>query len=366
MNNHYIIYKITNLTNQKSYIGLTTRDLSARWSEHVAQAFNPNSKDYEAPFKRAIRKYGVDNWKKEIIDSSATSLIELKEKEIYWIKYYNTYVGWDNCQGYNATKGGDGYQHDGVAVNSYDPCTGQLIKSYKSIAEAERDIGKRISTIGQYNHSSNQMCFLYHEDSVNFTQEELTNYIHSLYPYLVYQLDLNGKVIKIFWNTVEASRETDTTASNLIMCCNGQRRQANGYQWAYQKNIKEKINKPIADLPKSGVSVIQYKMNGAYVQAWENATMAANSLSLSDSHIIACCKRNRQSTGGFQWRYASDNLTEVDPIYTKRQVQCIETKEIFKTCNETAKHFKYSPTTVKKNLMGEKINKPYHFQWYDD
>lgn len=31
-----------------------------------------------------------------------------EEREQFWIRYYNSYVGFSNCQGYNATLGGDG------------------------------------------------------------------------------------------------------------------------------------------------------------------------------------------------------------------------------------------------------------------
>lgn len=47
-----------------------------------------------------MRKYGWDNFELEIIE--LCSLEELKEKEIYWIAYYDTYY-----HGYNETKGED-------------------------------------------------------------------------------------------------------------------------------------------------------------------------------------------------------------------------------------------------------------------
>ena len=47
------IYKITNLINNKIYIGQTIRDVQIRWKEHL------RSKD-EAPIHKAIRKYGKE------------------------------------------------------------------------------------------------------------------------------------------------------------------------------------------------------------------------------------------------------------------------------------------------------------------
>lgn len=51
-------------------------------------------------FACAIRKYGKDNFIIEQIDS-ANNKDELDQKEIYWIKYYNSII-----EGYNSVNGG--------------------------------------------------------------------------------------------------------------------------------------------------------------------------------------------------------------------------------------------------------------------
>ena len=45
------IYKITNLVNQKSYIGLTTLTPKKRWEQHLQSANNPNSSSYTRRIK---------------------------------------------------------------------------------------------------------------------------------------------------------------------------------------------------------------------------------------------------------------------------------------------------------------------------
>lgn len=47
-----------------------------------------------------MRKYGLENFTFSILEECPQN--KLKEREIYWIKYYNTYR-----KGYNATRGGD-------------------------------------------------------------------------------------------------------------------------------------------------------------------------------------------------------------------------------------------------------------------
>jgi group I intron endonuclease len=360
-----IIYKITNKINNKIYIGLTTRSLEERWNEHISVAFNPNSKDYNAIFKKAIRKYGVLNWDLEIIDT-ATTIQELKEKEQYWIKYYNSFAFDKNSNGYNSTRGGDGVTGlNVIPVCQFDIITGSLINSYKSLKEAEESIGCRVENIGKSNRSCNGYCFVYKEDIDGLSNKDIINYIHSLYPYLVYQLDLEGNLIKIYRNTTEAALETNSSQGNIISCCLGERRMAKGYQWAYQRNISEKINKPIKDKVSQGISVVQYGKNGKKIQIWESIAKASQILNISDSHISSCCKGNRNSAGNFQWRYLKDNIENLPPIYTKRKVKCLETGEIFDTCNHAAKHFGYSQATVKKCCIDGKTKKEYHFEWAD-
>ena len=51
------IYLITNLLNNKKYIGKTTQSIEERWQEHI---YDSKRKKCETrPLYRAIRKYGV-------------------------------------------------------------------------------------------------------------------------------------------------------------------------------------------------------------------------------------------------------------------------------------------------------------------
>lgn len=53
-------------------------------------------------FHRAIRKYGIDNWTTEILETIDNDL--LNEKEKYWIEYFDSFKN-----GYNSTTGGEYY-----------------------------------------------------------------------------------------------------------------------------------------------------------------------------------------------------------------------------------------------------------------
>lgn len=99
-----IIYKATNLINNKIYIGQTKYSADYRLNKHLSEANYEKTHNNRAItyFHNAILKYGINNFKIEVIDT-ANTLEELNKKEIYWIKYYNST---DKDIGYNLMDGG--------------------------------------------------------------------------------------------------------------------------------------------------------------------------------------------------------------------------------------------------------------------
>lgn len=78
------IYKITNTSNGKVYIGQTIQqNPKMRWYSHLADA-RRGKKSY---LLDSIRKYGEASFTWEIIDT-VPSIDELNNKEEYWLNYY--------------------------------------------------------------------------------------------------------------------------------------------------------------------------------------------------------------------------------------------------------------------------------------
>lgn len=89
------IYKITNLINNKVYIGQSVHP-ERRWHEHIW-----GNNKYKSYIHSAIKKYGVENFLFEIIESNIENY---NEREIYWINFYQAN---NSLYGYNLTMGGE-------------------------------------------------------------------------------------------------------------------------------------------------------------------------------------------------------------------------------------------------------------------
>lgn len=96
-----IIYKATNVVNNKCYIGKTTKNLKVRMYRHFFTAFDESSLNYNNKFMKAIREFGEDSFKWEIIATVNYEL--LNDIEIECISQYNSVYP----NGYNMTKGGN-------------------------------------------------------------------------------------------------------------------------------------------------------------------------------------------------------------------------------------------------------------------
>ncbi len=92
----FLIYKIV-FPNDKVYIG-QTKNLKRRISDHKYDSKSKSLRVY-----CAIRKYGWEKIRFEVIEENLPSMLEANTREIYWIE---TYKSRDPEFGYNMARGG--------------------------------------------------------------------------------------------------------------------------------------------------------------------------------------------------------------------------------------------------------------------
>lgn len=86
-----VVYMTINLINGKRYIGADTKN-------------NPNYIGSGTLLIKAVKKYGKSNFRKVILEEVSNQK-ELRDREIYWVTYYNAA---NRSDFYNMSKGGQG------------------------------------------------------------------------------------------------------------------------------------------------------------------------------------------------------------------------------------------------------------------
>lgn len=238
-----IIYKYTS-PEQKSYIGQTKYNMKKR--------AGVNGQDYKTCryFYNAIKKYGFENFKAEVIEECADD--KLNEREVYWIKYYNTLVP----NGYNITEGGTNAKSWSKTVYQYDQ-DGTLVHTYESLSEAAMLNNCNIGSLSEVCSGRKSTCFGYFWSYENTPpQRPQKNFRNKR----VYQFDDEGNLIKRFANLKEAAAFYDVPRYKICFCCRktGVKR-VNGMIFSYKPYVEWEYytlkHKPSSTtIPNQGVS----------------------------------------------------------------------------------------------------------------
>jgi group I intron endonuclease len=68
-----------------------------------------------------------------------------------------------------------------------------------------------------------------------------------------------------------------------------------GIKWT-KESIKKRTN-------SQKIPIIQMDLNGEFIKEWKSATDAAIELNIKGGHISTCCRKERKSCNGFQWKW---------------------------------------------------------------
>lgn len=277
----FLIYIITNIINQKSYIGWTSETLDKRIKRHL---YDLKIQRYKCYLHDAIKSYGWNNFKSEILCWCKTSeKAKILERKL--IKKYNTY--YLNGFGYNMTLGGDGtcgFAHtleSNIERSQRIKCTKRkhpyklTDKQIKKVKSARRNqkmdgshkIWKITFPNGKYEIVHNLSRF---SKKHNLRRASLRNVSKTGELYLGYKCECLGKKFNKI-NMFNKNNKSNSSVSAL-------RRH---FRWF---DVFDKNNK--------------------YLKSFHNINDAANELSLWPSGISSCLHGKIKTSKGytFQWK----------------------------------------------------------------
>lgn len=286
------IYKITNLINNKIYIGQTIRSINVRWNQHKSESFNKSGHGYNYHLHSAIRKYGIQNFKIEIIEQCPDE--DRFDEESYLIKKYNT----------TNPKIGYNFVIEGSGNTPY--ATEDILKLWNQgllINQIAEKMGCHKKVISDRLKANG----ITHEDIIN----RFKKYLIQRDGKIVEQYDLQGNLIKEWSSTGECGK-AGFAQSAICQVCNQKQKSAYNFLWKYKNDlrpiqewIKLYKSKKIGGKPKK--AIIQYSLqNYKEIQRFPSAAEAAKSLKLKDKSCICRAARKKGKSHGYYWRYEGE------------------------------------------------------------
>lgn len=269
------IYKITNLIDNKVYIGLTTRTVEARWKEHCRHG--------SQQIDDAIQIYGIENFQIETLEECDESILDDREK--YWIDYYNSFKN-----GYNNTYGGRG---NNFIMTDKSDIVLQLWRDGLTINKIVEKTSLNVETVRGYLNKN------------GITKEQIREranyYIGLSKSRPVLQYDLDGNFIKE-WNTaVEAANTLNLNSKYITSTCRGHQKTYSGMKWKYKDD-----SNPLFKISNGSQPVSQFSLNGDFIKSYHSIGEAAKETNIDRASISKACAGILQTAGKFKWEYKKE------------------------------------------------------------
>lgn len=300
-NNSYVVYCHTS-PNGKKYIGLTKNNPSRRWENGRAYRNNRH-------FFNAIKKYGWDNFKHDILESDL-SKGEASLLESWFIAQYDTT---NPEKGYNMTSGGEiGFKHVSstikiISENSKrywgNPVWREMMISKVTKANRNPKVRQKISKSVKKLFNNAEFRKRYDLGRISFKEKQrgVKVWNHRA----IRQYTLEGQLVRKFKTVSEAAETLGKPTQDISKCLVGKYKQAYGYIWIYDndpnpvKTIQEKMSPS-----KAKRKIIQYNLDGEYIREFDSIAEAKKTLGKPRARVAECARGLYPSAGGYIWKYA--------------------------------------------------------------
>lgn len=250
------IYSFLNLINNKRYIGSTINEPKIRYKQHLYHVYHEDSENkYLYPLYCAIRKYGEENFKFEILEQLECSEEELRIKENEYIEKFNTLTP----NGYNQT------------FDTLHPIND--INTYKKISETKREKAKEVA-----------------------------------------EVDKDNNILKIWRSIIDCAEETKLDERKIASVCRGERLTTGNrkFYWIVNNELQipkykrdyYKGNKGTTQIQSDSKKVAKIDINtNQIIKIYDTIALAARENNCDNSAISKVCRKERNKCGGFKWEY---------------------------------------------------------------
>lgn len=214
----YCVYRHV-APNGKMYVGVTRQSPECRWK-------NGNGYANQSYLFNAIKKYGWDNFKHEILLNGLTA-DEASLAEKLFIGYWDLT---NRERGYNNEEGG-----------LFDYHITEETRQKKSISMIGKNAGERNGMYGKH-LTQEQKDKISKANLGKIRSQEARRKMSQNRPKkVVLQFDIDtGSLLNVFESTHDAYRQTGVGQQCICRCCNHKAKTAGGYRWEYDNEyIKE-------------------------------------------------------------------------------------------------------------------------------
>lgn len=236
------VYKLTNLKNGKLYIGETI-NLKQRHDGYKRQIKQVDGSDI---ISRALRKYGFDGFKLEIIESYpyGTSKKVLVQREAFWIKFFsatNKKIGYNICNfGTNAK----GIKFFGKRLSSFkSPNKGKKLSQEWKDKIGNANKGKKRTDEQRKKMSEDGMGRAGHphdEETKKRISKSHTGKRKAYIAKSVNQIDaITGEILNTFYSMEDATffLRGHRTNTSISLAANGKLKTAYGFKWRFIQDV---------------------------------------------------------------------------------------------------------------------------------
>lgn len=345
----YIVYQTTNLINNKIYVGVHKTENPDVFDGYIGNGAYVNKpstyNNPDTPFKFALKKYGVKNFKRKIL--YIFDYVEeaySKEEQIVDASF----VRMEN--NYNVSLGGGNVAIISYPINQFDE-KGVLIKHWNFLIDAIDEYGVTRNAFYTAIHFKEKLKGFYwsRENEIDVSQ-----YSHSRKAIPVYKYSKEGKCLEIYESITKAAKENNIGQGELS-------------QYIKEESLVRKMFyfstslvdefKPKPRIALKGKKFYLYTLNGDFIKEFESTKSLMTYLKICSYNTIY---RTINSKNGIYKNYQIkiENLGEkIKPVELDNDL-LPKPIDVYLASGEFYKHYDAINTAVRElNLKGSSVNR---------